>query len=159
MWCIINLATFSVPFSVGILGPHTVLPISIRCPIVFSWISLRFWNLFLSEVILVWGKARSHRVPNLGCRGSESPGWLVVSPKNSAWDVMHEQIHCPVYNVSCILFNKCLYFSYYIAGYLPDEPCILKITELYIFERWVLMYMNYIYLKMFIKFHHEKSSM
>ena len=31
--------------------------------------------------------------------------------------------HCPVYNVSCILylFNKCLYFSYYMAGYLLDR--------------------------------------
>ena len=29
--------------------------------------------------------------------------------------------HCPMYNVSCI-FNKCFYFSYYTAGYLPDRP-------------------------------------
>ena len=26
----------SVPFKVGTLGPHTVLPIAISCPIVFS---------------------------------------------------------------------------------------------------------------------------
>ena len=32
--------------------------------------------------------------PNLGCRGAESPGWFDVSPKNSAWDVMHEQTRC-----------------------------------------------------------------
>ena len=44
----------------------------------------------LSMVILVWGKARSHRVPNLGYRGAESPGWFDVSPKNSVQDVMHE---------------------------------------------------------------------
>ena len=25
--------------------------------------------------------------------------------------------HCPVYNVSCIFFSKCLYFSYYVARY------------------------------------------
>ena len=42
----------------------------------------------LSKVLLVWGKARSHRVPNLGCRGAE---WFDVSSKNSAWDVMHGQ--------------------------------------------------------------------
>ena len=36
---------------------------------------------FLSKVILVSGKARSCRVPNLGCRGAESPGWFKVSPK------------------------------------------------------------------------------
>ena len=28
----------------------------------------------LSKVILVLGKARSHRAPNLGCKGAESPG-------------------------------------------------------------------------------------
>ena len=52
------------------------------------------WNLFLSKVILVWGKARSRRAPNLDCRGAESPGWSDVLPKNSAWDVMHERAHC-----------------------------------------------------------------
>ena len=36
----------------------------------------------LSKVILVLGKARSHRVPNLGCRGAESRGWFDISPKN-----------------------------------------------------------------------------
>ena len=28
----------------------------------------------LSKVILVLGKARCHKVPNLGCRGAETPG-------------------------------------------------------------------------------------
>ena len=42
----------------------------------------------LSKVILVLGKARSRRAPSLGSRGSESPGWSDVSPKNSARDVM-----------------------------------------------------------------------
>ena len=30
--------------------------------------------------------------------------------------------HCPMYNVSCIFFNKCLYFSYYVTGYFLDRP-------------------------------------
>ena len=38
----------------------------------------------LSKVILVLGKARSHRVPNLGYRDAESPGWLDVSPTHPA---------------------------------------------------------------------------
>ena len=49
---------------------------------------------FLSKVILVLEKARSHRAPNLGYSGAESPGWFDVSPKNSAWDVMYEQACC-----------------------------------------------------------------
>ena len=40
----------------------------------------------LSKVILVLVKARSHSVPNVGCRGTESHGWFDVSPKNSARD-------------------------------------------------------------------------
>ena len=47
-----------------------------------------------SKVVLVLGKARSRRVPNLGCRGNESPGWFDVLPKNSAWYMMHEWAHC-----------------------------------------------------------------
>ena len=30
--------------------------------------------------------------------------------------------HCLMYNVSCIFFNKCVYFSYYAAGYFLDRP-------------------------------------
>ena len=45
-------------------------------------------------MIVVLGKARSCRVPNLVCRGAESPGWFDVSPKISVEDVLHEQAHC-----------------------------------------------------------------
>ena len=51
-------------------------------------------SLPFSKVILVLGKAKSCRVPNLGCRGDESPGWFDVSPKSSAQDVMHERDCC-----------------------------------------------------------------
>ena len=29
--------------------------------------------------------------------------------------------HCPMCNVSCIFFNECLYFSYYMTGYFLDR--------------------------------------
>ena len=48
----------------------------------------------LSKVILVLGKARSRRAPNLGWRGAESLGWFGVLPKHSAWHMMHEQTPC-----------------------------------------------------------------
>ena len=48
----------------------------------------------LSKVILVLVKARSHRVPNLGCSGAEPPGWFDVLTKYSAWDMMHERACC-----------------------------------------------------------------
>ena len=48
----------------------------------------------LSKVILVLGNTRNHRVPNLGFKAAESPGWFDVSPKISAQDAMREQAHC-----------------------------------------------------------------
>ena len=48
----------------------------------------------LSKVTLVFGKARSHKVPNLGYKGVESPGWFDVLPKPATWDMMHEGAHC-----------------------------------------------------------------
>ena len=37
--------------------------------------------------------------------------------------------HCPMYNVSCIFFNKWLYFSYYMAGYFLDRPHIFPVMN------------------------------
>ena len=48
----------------------------------------------LSLVILVLGKARSYRAPNLSYRGPESPLWFHVSRKHSAQDMLREQAHC-----------------------------------------------------------------
>ena len=48
----------------------------------------------LSKAVSVLGKVRSFRVPNLGYRGAEPPEWFDISPKNSAWDMMLEWVHC-----------------------------------------------------------------
>ena len=40
----------------------------------------------LSKVILILGKARSCRAPNMGCRGLSHLGDLMFCQKNSAWD-------------------------------------------------------------------------
>ena len=48
----------------------------------------------LSKAVLVLGKVRGDRAPNLGCSGAEPPGRFDVSPKTSAWDMMHELAHC-----------------------------------------------------------------
>ena len=84
----------SIPFKVGTLRPHIVLPITISCPVIFSWISLMVWISSLSKVILVLGKARSHRASNLGSKGSESPGWFDVLPKISAQNMVQERACC-----------------------------------------------------------------
>ena len=63
------------------------------------------------KVILVLRKVRSHRAPNLGCRGTESPGWFDVSPKNcsrhDAWVGMLSwwSFQSPVVH-SCCLLNQ-----------------------------------------------------
>ena len=45
-------------------------------------------------MIFILGKPRSFRVPKLGFQGTESPGWFDVRPKNSAGNMIHEQVHC-----------------------------------------------------------------
>ena len=84
----------SVPFKGDTLGPHTVLPITVSCPVIFPWISSMVWNLFPFKGDFTFGKSQSLRAPNVGCRGAESPGWFDVSQKNSVWDVIHEQVCC-----------------------------------------------------------------
>ena len=86
-WCLSRLQSRHLGTS------HSFL-ITISCPNVFSWISSMVWISSLSKVISVSGKAKSHRAPNLGCRGTESPGWFHVLPKISGWDKMHEQVCC-----------------------------------------------------------------
>ena len=44
------------------------------------------------------------------------------------WGVI---VLCTVFLVSRIFFNKCLYFSYYMAGYLLERPHILYVIVLY----------------------------
>ena len=57
-----------------------------------------------SKVVLVLGKARSHRVPNLGCRGAEPPGWFDVLPKNCMRSDVIMKLPITVTN-SCGLWN------------------------------------------------------
>ena len=52
-----------------------------------------FLNLFPFKGDFSFGKARSLRVPNLGCSGAASSGWLYVSSKISVPE-MHEQVCC-----------------------------------------------------------------
>ena len=54
---------------------------TISCPIYFPE-SYKSEISSLSKVILVWGKARSCRAPNLGCGEAETPGWFDVLPKH-----------------------------------------------------------------------------
>ena len=48
-------------------------------------------------------------------------GEMCEVPRCLLWRQL--RCHCPMYNVSCSFFNKYLYFSYYMAGYLLDRPC------------------------------------
>ena len=70
------------PLQSGHLGTSHSSPDCHQPPSYFS--ESHWWSKIssLSNVILVWGKARSHRAPNLGCRETESPGWFDVSPKS-----------------------------------------------------------------------------
>ena len=84
----------SVPFKIGTLGPHTALPITISCPVIFSWIPSTVWNLFPFKGDFSFGKSQKSQGPNLGCKGADSPGQFEVSQKKTARDVMHERAGC-----------------------------------------------------------------
>ena len=45
-------------------------------------------------MILVLEKVRTRRAPNLGYRESKPLGWFDVSPKDSALNLRHKQVHC-----------------------------------------------------------------
>ena len=36
---------------------------------------------------------------------------------------------CIMFLTSCVFFNKCLYFSSYLAGYFVDRPCNMYLVE------------------------------
>ena len=50
--------------------------------------------LFLSTANLALGKAGSCREPNLGCRGTDRPGWCDVFPKKHTSEIKNGQLHC-----------------------------------------------------------------
>ena len=70
----------SVPFKVRTLGPHSILLIAISCLLYFPG-SHQWSEISSLSKIPVLGKARSHRMPNLGCRGADSRGWLMFLKK------------------------------------------------------------------------------
>ena len=65
-------------------------------------------------------------------------GKLCEVPRCLLWRALKH--HCSMYNVSCIFFSKCFYFSYYMAGYLVDRPYIVvnSIVTTMHGARWVL---------------------
>ena len=83
----------SVTFKVGTLGPHTVLPVTISCPVIFFWISSTAWNLFPFKNDFSFGKSQSCMVSDLGC-GELSHLGDVMFCLEAAWDVRHERVLC-----------------------------------------------------------------
>lgn len=47
------------------------------------------------------------------CRADQTLGELCEDPRCLLWRRLRR--HCPMYNACCIFFNKCIYFSYYMA--------------------------------------------
>ena len=82
------------PFKVGTLDLTQFSQSPSAAPSYFPECRWQYEISSLPKVILVLGKAKSHRAPNLGLSVAESPGWFDVLPKNSAQDMMHEQAHC-----------------------------------------------------------------
>ena len=84
----------SVPFKIGTLRPHTVLPRAISCPVVFSWISSTVWNLFPFKGDFSFWKNQQLQGTKSGLWGADSPGWFDVAPKICGRHG-HEWAGCP----------------------------------------------------------------
>ena len=59
----------SVPFKVGTLGSYTILPVTISCSVIFSWISLTVWNLFPFKGDFSFGKSQKFQDTKSGLKG------------------------------------------------------------------------------------------
>ena len=111
-----------VPFIVGTLGPHTILPASLP---LFKTLQTLCWNrhrrahcIFLNCINsltslpfqrVIWVLAGSHRASNLGSKEAKSPGWFDVSPKTT-W-VAAISSYCisqPMKNIEIVLLINCL---------------------------------------------------
>ena len=127
------------PFKVGTLGPHTVLPIAISCTSYFPETHWLPEISSLSKVILGLGKARILRVPNLGCRGTESPEWFDVLPKNFAQDMMHEQERCRDEAANHQLSRAA---AFWIIWIVPVEECsslMQNLMQIHCYTRTVIL--------------------
>ena len=76
------------------------------------------WNLFPFKGGFSFGKARSSRAPNLGCRGTESPGWFDVSPKTSG--DMYKRERCNGEDVS---YQLPIVVVFWIIQIASTEEC------------------------------------
>ena len=94
-----------VPFKVGILGPHTVLPVLISCPFIFSWVSSVVWNLFPFRGDFSFGKSQKPQGTNLDYQRI----WCfakILCVRRDAWAIALLSWSClsPVAH-TCILLN------------------------------------------------------
>ena len=85
-WCL-------SPLQSSTLGPHIVPPITISCPVIFSWMSSTVWNLFPFKGDFSWEKSKvaGHQIWAVG--ELSHLGDLMFCQKNFAQDVMHEWVH------------------------------------------------------------------
>ena len=90
-------------------------------------------------MILVLGIARSHRALNLGCKGTESPGWFDVSPENYAQDLMHEKACC---HDEAANHQLLIAADFWIIWVVSAEECsTLKqnLTQIHCSTWWVIL--------------------
>ena len=63
-------------------------------------------------------------------------GRIVWGPKVPTLKGTEASLSYVQFLVCCIIFNKCLYFSYYVAGYSPDGLCIY-VWDILWRKRWL----------------------
>ena len=87
------------------------------------------WLLAAPKTKITYEREKDFRL-SVGFRRIQWGSWLWLGelcevPRCLLWRELRR--HCPntMFLVSCI-FNKCLYFTYHMAGYFLDRPCVIN---------------------------------
>ena len=93
----------------------------LRPPTIQDLAPCNFWLFPKLKSALRGKRFQLIRVRKIGWGSWWWLGELCEVPSCLLWRGLRH--HCPMYHVSCILFDKYLYFAYYVAGYFLDRTC------------------------------------
>ena len=111
----------------SVLVKHQITQVT-QLPYSPDWVPWDFW-LFPKLKSPLKGKIPGHQWDSGKCDGAADRDWENCVRSRGAyfegdWDVI---ALCTMFLVSCIFLTKCLYFSYYMPGYLLDRPHVMTL--------------------------------
>ena len=111
------------------LAKHQITQVTQHCPLQPRFGALRFLAFPKTEITFEREEITDHWWDSGKYDGTAGGDWENCVRSQSAyvegdWGII---VLRTIFPVSCIFFNKCLYFSYYTAAYLLDRPYIIEL--------------------------------